>query len=315
MQAATRQRYQFYLEAFREFCQEQGWVVDPADAATFDQHLQDFLHDKYFDGEHSSFGNCCMAAVIWKYPQFGRHGSVGLPLSHQSLKGWRKLAPSMTRLPMSDALVSTIAMRVALRHRGMGLALCVMRATYFRPGEVFRLKCRNLVRLSGGLLWALTLHDFDPDDPRPSKTGEFDESSVLDLPRWHWLGPALAAMIRGRKLDDQMFQFSALDLTREMQRVSRIDLGVLPPPVLYMWRHTAASVEFLEQARTLAEVKRRGRWKCDASVRRYEKAGRVGEEFARLEPSIQAYLRLCHPLLRQVLCGERPLPALPRRSA
>ena len=284
---------------------------DPDLSLNFDRTLADFLCDKYFDGEHSSFGSYTVAALEWQYPQIGRFGDVKLPLSRQSLKGWRKLAPSMTRLPMADPLASTIAIRLSCRSRAMGLALCVMRCTYFRPGELFKLKCRSIVPPSLGTLWAFTLHDFDPDDLNPSKTGEFDESAIIDLPEWAWLGPAVFELTRGRRPDDPLFQFSPLELGREMQSVAREELGVVPPPVLYMWRHTAASVEFLEKLRTLAEVKRRGRWQSDSSVRRYEKGGRVGEEFARLPQATRDFAKICHPLLRRVLCGKLRAPRPP----
>lgn len=178
-------------------------------------------------------------------------------------------------------------------------------------GRLFKLKCRNIVPPSLGTRWASTLHDFDPDDLNPSKTGDFDESAIIDLLEWAWLGPAVFELTRGRLPDDPLFLFTPLELGREMQSVARDELGTLPPPVLYVWRHTAASVEFLEKLRTLNEVSRRGRWKSDSSVRRYEKGGRIGEEFARLPQATRDFAKSCHPLLRRVLCGKLRAPRPP----
>ena len=42
-------------------------------------------------------------------------------------------------------------------------------------------------------------------------------------------------------------------------------------PVLYMGRHSGASLDRLTAELTLLEVQRRGRWRSPASVRRYDK--------------------------------------------
>ena len=47
-------------------------------------------------------------------------------------------------------------------------------------------------------------------------------------------------------------------------------------------RHGGASSDFALKHLTLSEVQRRGRWKCVASVRRYEKAGRLTRQLAKL---------------------------------
>ena len=64
-------------------------------------------------------------------------------------------------------------------------------------------------------------------------------------------------------------------------------------PTLYQLRHGGASWDFAAGRRTLAEVQRRGRWRAPASVRRYEKGGRAGEQLNRLPPRLRAHAVVC----------------------
>ena len=51
-------------------------------------------------------------------------------------------------------------------------------------------------------------------------------------------------------------------------------------------RHGAASSDFATGARRLDELQRRGRWKAAASVRRYEKSGRLAAQVAAMGPAL-----------------------------
>ncbi|CAK0898367.1 unnamed protein product [Prorocentrum cordatum] len=69
-------------------------------------------------------------------------------------------------------------------------------------------------------------------------------------------------------------------------------------------------LDFVNQLRPLREVKRRGRWKTDASVRRYERGGRLSEQFARLPGPLQRRALRCHSVLPEVLLGGLAAPPL-----
>ena len=70
--------------------------------------------------------------------------------------------------------------------------------------------------------------------------------------------------------------------------------------VLYQMRHSGPSHDRLHQLRTALEVKMRGRWASDTSVKRYEAHSKLSLEFQRLPDSIQ----------RASLEAERSLPSL-----
>ena len=83
-------------------------------------------------------------------------------------------------------------------------------------------------------------------------------------------------------------------------------LNLSPLPVLYQIRHAGASNDFSGGLRSLSEIKRRGRWKTDASVRRYEKGGRVTEQLLALRPGVQRHAIACLVQIPDVLSGRRP---------
>ena len=66
---------------------------------------------------------------------------------------------------------------------------------YLRPGEPVALKTDDLVRPTGRGCYALNLHPSARGCS--SKTGDTDESLMLDAPYDRWLGPALCSR-RGR---------------------------------------------------------------------------------------------------------------------
>ena len=61
--------------------------------------------------------------------------------------------------------------------------------------------------------------------------------------------------------------------------------------VLYSLRHGGASDDLLSKRRTLAEIKSRGRWTCDNSLKRYAKATRLQMELARLDDDVVRFGR------------------------
>jgi len=78
----------------------------------------------------------------------------------------------------------------------------------------------------------------------------------------------------------------------------------------YSMRHGGVSHDLLERRRALAEVKRRGRWMADASLRRYAKETRLLSELRKVAPEVVAYGRAVLSMLPGLLVG-RPPPSPP----
>ena len=66
-------------------------------------------------------------------------------------------------------------------------------------------------------------------------------------------------------------------------------------------RHGGASTDFASDQRPIDSIQRRGRWKAIASVRRYEKAGRLNRQIAMLSPAFRAAARREAALLPSLL--------------
>ena len=62
------------------------------------------------------------------------------------------------------------------------------------------------------------------------------------------------------------------------------NIGPLHP---YRWRHGGASMDFWEKHRDLVSIQKRGRWRAMASVRRYEKGGRLAQLLSKLPDTTQ----------------------------
>ena len=117
--------------------------------------------------------------------------------------------------------------------------------------------------------WSVILHEFIGEDSQPSKTGEFDESLLLDLPEHEYLSGVLREWRRDTAPDERFVPFAQSHLACAF-RLSGMLLGLDPPPKLYQLRHSGPSADFAGGRRSLDSIKRRGRWRTDASVRRYE---------------------------------------------
>ena len=152
--------------------------------------------------------------------------------------------------------------------------------------------------------WAVILHEFIGEDSQPSKTGEFDESLLLDFPEHEYLSGVLREWRRDTPPDEKLVPFAQSHLARAF-RLSGMILGLDPPPMLYQLRHSGPSADFAGGRRSLDSIKRRGRWRTDASVRRYEKGGRVTDQLGRLKPLVRGYAVASAKLLPAVLLRQQ----------
>ncbi|CAK0911498.1 unnamed protein product [Prorocentrum cordatum] len=323
----VRSRYQQLAAEFDAWLAEQGLPARPTfslderrmiplapeAAATLDCSLAEWMLGQYLEGVDHWRGVQMLAALQWSDPRLGRDGGARLPGARQSLRGWKVLTPPLTRLPLPEEVVAALACELVC----VGLweaAACVVLSMvfYMRPGEWGRVQVKHAIapRASGSQAlrqWALVLHPHDGEEARPSKTAEFDESLVLDLTCDLWLGGVLRRLTAAKPPDAALFSFSVEEFAEIFRRAAR-RLGLEPVPMPYLLRHAGAGRDFVNGLRPLSEVKRRGRWKTGASVRRYEKGGRLSEQFAKLPPALQKHALRCHSVLPEVLLGRLAAP-------
>ena len=143
----------------------------------------------------------------------------------------------------------------------------------------------------------------------PSKTGAFDECTIVDLPP---LAAILIARRRLRRPDAHIVPCSQKVFQKLWdEAVLKTGLAkVLGNQHLYVLRHSGPSADRLNDRRPELEVKIRGRWKGDRSLKRYEKGGRVLEVLSRCTTKTKAFAARCEKQLWAVLAGSSP-PLLP----
>ena len=129
-----------------------------------------------------------------------------------------------------------------------------------------------------------------------------DETVVLDEPGW--LGPVLAAHSRARGPEGLLFTTTG---GRTAGVFRSLAAGAnLPGLCLYQLRHGGASEDLLSRKRTLQEVKARGHWVTDASLRRYGKPGTVQKILNQMSPALRAMGTSTWAHMQELLEGRWP---------
>jgi hypothetical protein len=246
-----------------------------------DKFLVKAYDDLYLSGLPFGAGEKLMAAVRFCVPAYSPHGKLSLPRSQRSLRGWRRLTPVATRRPLPWLVVAAIAWHFAMVSGEMAVAWLLMIDTYMRPSEAVNLEKWQVVPPADEKHMKLAAVLLHPDQRGiASKTGQMNESLIIHRP---WLSEILMQQVRlCRGL--RLFDFNLDQMRRHFVQIAA-KVGINQwNPVLYMARHTGASLDRLENRISLEEVRRRGRWAAESSVRRYEKRALVMEVFQSLTP-------------------------------
>ena len=225
-----------------------------------------------------------------------------LPRSLRALKGWRKLCPSLSRKPWAWAVWCAMAMQLsAMGEVRMAIGVLLAVHCYLRPKELLGLRCGSLMAPTRQGVQSWTLLLFPQEKLERSKTGMSDDTIALDGTRLAFLDPIWAQLSKHPAKEPlvpmEYPQFLAL-----FRRASRA-IGVELVP--YLCRHSGASLDRASRLRSQEEVQKRGRWASMASVRRYEKHGRLNDTWRTLTEEQQRRFELCEAnLARGILFGE-----------
>eukprot|EP00959_Pyramimonas_sp_CCMP1952_P280435 5861820-Pyramimonas_sp.AAC.1 len=164
---------------------------------------------------------------------------------------------------------------------GAAIALAIQLDAYLRPSEICELRWCSVVRpsaLSSRLArarWAVAIGNSDLGET--AKTGESDDTVVLNLPGREWIGSMLDTWVRrsGTNASSDDFVFPSLTLAKYealFRKFSRSLLGKLGPLTPHVARHSAPSHDVFVGSRSLAFLQKRGRWAHPKSVKRCEKS-------------------------------------------
>ena len=251
-------------------------------AKNLDEACALFLNNIFEQGVELHEGSKFVAAVKDAFPEFG-HKSA-LPRMVRALQGWTKIDPQKTRPPLPWELVAGIAMKMRARRRQhAALAVLTMFSAYLRPGECLGIQKTDLVRPMPKQEHH-TLHLHPAERHEASKVGISEESIQLDTVQLLWLGQALEQLQSDGPF---LFNLGHAEMVSAWKQ-ALVDLGLEHNhAVLHQLRHSGPSYDRCHRLRSLMEIKARGRWAADSSLRRYEQHGRLNQEYHRLPLATQ----------------------------
>ena len=274
---------------FATWCATLGlhWVSD----SELDLALLLFFDMLFFKGKGVDAGSKLVAALKYMMPRFARVGAGTLPRSSRALTSWGKARPGSQRLPFP--LIALMAVIGVLTHQGKtweALYLYVQFRTYIRPGAFAKLRVNQLIppALAAGLVcshWCLNLNPVE--ELVPGKTGLYDESIMWDSDLW--AGVLFTRLLQGRSPSDLLWPMDHGDIIFLFRNTcAQLGMSCLAP-CLYGLRHGGASQDLLSRTRTLEEVKKRGGWRSDASLKRYGKDAKLTAELNKIPQVVRDY--------------------------
>ena len=248
----------------------------------WDSILVDFLEDQLDHDMTLSMAIKTVSAVLWANPHVGRPTARVLPCASAALAGWRVLQPPASRPPLPIECMTAIVLKLAAEgDLLMALFIWVSFETYWRPNEGLSLRGYQVLSgLPGGSGSARHLSFLvrPSEQETPTKTGLFDVSINLDLPRQQFLVPLLLEVKRWAGDSGLMFPFAHMEARSRFQAAANaINVGSLRP-TLYSLRHGGASHDRATNSRSAHDVQARGLWRSSNSVMRYEKHSRLARQ-------------------------------------
>ena len=179
---------------------------------------------------------------------------------------------------------------MTLGRRDIALFVLIMLCTYLRPGQLLSVRGTGLTPPTQGVTahWSLLVH---PEElVGRSKIGDANVSILLDSSWAKWIGPAMKEL-KETAGDGPLWTFDYGDLLKFFRRAAR-DMGV-PKLVPYQARHSGPSIDAARHLRTLADIKKRGQWRADKSVLRYERHARLASGYRQHPSEVQRYASEC----------------------
>jgi len=301
------ERYASEMEATMWWAASRG--VKMRTAAEVEDALPAYFEELFTAGAPSWRGTYAIASLIYFQPHLGTKAGCFLPRSRQALRGWKRKRPAVSRLPLPWEVVAAISnWLIWSGHWEAGVLVLMIFHFYLRPGEAFRVRVMDVVPPVPGSQsqWSIILH---PSELlQVSKVKEFDETMLVDLKEFAFLGGVFTLWRLGRDPLDTLVKLTAAGFNRLFhEAVAALELEkALGRITLYRLRHAGASEDCVTHRRSLKDIAKRGRWKTTRSVRRYEKGGRISQLLHRLKPAQLAHAQSCAKLIGRIAVGEAP---------
>ncbi|CAK0811092.1 unnamed protein product [Prorocentrum cordatum] len=220
-----------YGTAVREFF---DWATRSDDLRQAPESVIDQKMCKYFDvlmsdARHAAEGRYTLWGYLTFFPRSDIAKSARLSMAREAMKGWVRRFPGSSRHPWPLS-VFYLFMSVFLRdkHTEAAVALAIQLDAYMRPSEICDLRWCSVVqpsKLSSSLSknkWAVVIGNSDLGET--TKTGESDDTVVLDSAGREWVGSVLEMWARRATAAEasifQCFQEAAESLPPDVQLIA-----------------------------------------------------------------------------------------------
>jgi len=299
------QQYEKPFALLKKWCLANSRSLEPLDA---DATLADYLDVKLAAKMQTGDAEKVVAAAVYQCPGLERKSLVR---ANRSLRGFRKLRPPGSRLPLVEDVVCGLVACLVLMDRPLtALAVFTSCQCYLRPGEAVAVQCKDvglpmLAAQSG--LECFTLTIAPSERGVASKVQTFDDTIIVDKP--DWLGVILGDLSRTGLPSAPLFQLTMKEYKQDWEEACRM-LGVKAH--LYQLRHAGASLDTLGRRRSAEEIGDRGRWMTSKSRKRYAKGGAVQRVWRRLNAETRTWCSVQARQVQNILTGRVNLSLPPK---
>ena len=273
--------------------------------------VAEYFEHLYFQGFGAGTAATVLAALEHRHPTMKAKSIHDPVAARTALRGFRRLSPEHSRAPLPlVALHAMMGAAMFANDRIFAIMLLVAYCGYLRPAELLGLRGNQMIPPVKGSMspsWAILLAP--SYQAVPSKTQVFDESVLLDWQIFNEIHKLLGELsLAGADFVWNMPYASFLQKFHRYAEMSGVHAALKPHP--YSMRHGGASTDRLLDRRSLMQIKHRGRWKADSSVRRYEKHARLLAQTKLLPKGVREYGLWVEKHLGVLLMG-RMRPAKP----
>ena len=204
-----------------------------------------------------------------------------------ALKGWARMLGDQVRDPLQEELALELLLQPTETGNPLAAAAATIQLiTYARHSEALGLHREDVVlpRPRGSQRYNHVAVIFGSSSRGyVTKGGGQDDTVVIDSTCPTFITQVLRQLRRICPPGERIFDELTLTGYEHAVASAADDLGLSAFRVVpHTFRHTGPSNDFLQKRRSLLAVQKRGRWKHLRGVTRYEKAGRVLRQWAKL---------------------------------
>ena len=312
---ATLKLYERGLAEWRGFCKSHRL---PTSGPRIMDSFERFFWHKADRGYSPAIGRAALYGWLHIVADSPSVASNQLDGARKALKGWARLLGDQVRDPLPEELALELLLQLTETGNPLAAAAAAIQLiTYARPSEALGLHREDVVlpRPGGPQRYNHVAVIFGSSSRGcVTKGGEQDDTVVIDSTCPAFIPQVLRQLHRICPPGGRIFDELTLSGYEHAVASAADELGLCAFRVVpHTFRHTGPSNDFLQKRRSLLAIQKRGRWKHLRSVTRYEKAGRVLRQWAKLPLARQNRARKAAARFPAILL--RALRNIPARRA